>query len=60
VDDVFNNRGHGYVRNGKRGGESEKVELISGSVSWPREQHAATSPFAVGNRCCLRVSINWF
>ena len=38
----------------------EKVELISGSVSSPREQHAATSPFAVGNLCCLGVYINWF
>ena len=62
MDDVFNNRAHGHVRNGKKGEgrESENVELISGSVSQPREQHAATWPFAASNRCCLGVSINWF
>jgi hypothetical protein len=32
VNDVSHNRGHGYVRNGKRGG-IKMVELISGSVS---------------------------
>ena len=52
--------GYGNVSEWKvrgREGWEKGRELISGSVSGPREQHATTSLFTVSNRCCLGVSV---